>query len=113
MIAATVPVTGTRLLEVYVDHQHLLGGSPAWQRDRITAAREFLRAHPDLDAWMADPLEARLVELQRRRCGTWPFLGFAILTGACRADADRCSPRTSGTAWRGGRLGCSPKTSLG
>src|SRR5680860_1077237 len=47
------------LLALYVDHQHLLGGA-----------------------------DARLVELQRRRPGTWPFVGFAILTGACRADAD-------------------------
>lgn len=74
------------LLETYIDHQHLLGGAPSWQRDRIAAAREFLRAHPDLDVWMAQPLDVRLVELQRRRSGTWPFLGFAILTGVCRAD---------------------------
>ena len=76
------------LLALYVDHQHLLGGAASWRRERIAAAREFLRDHPDLDMWMAGGLDARLVELQRRRPGTWPFVGFAILTGACRADAD-------------------------
>jgi len=76
------------LLELYIDHQHLLGGAPSWQRDRIAAAREFLGDHPDLDVWMAEPLDARLVELKRRRPGTWPFVGFAILTGTCRADVD-------------------------
>ena len=76
------------LLEDYVEHQHLLGGAPSWRRERVAAAREFLGDHPDLDVWMADGLDARLVELRRRRPGTWPFVGFAILTGACRADAD-------------------------
>jgi hypothetical protein len=76
------------LLEDYVDHQRLLGGAPSWRRERVAAAREFLGDHPDLDVWMAEGLDARLVELQRRRPGTWPFVGFAILTGACRADAD-------------------------
>jgi site-specific recombinase XerD len=76
------------LLELYTDHQHLLGGAPGWRRERVAAAREFLRDHPDLDVWMAGGLDARLVELQRRRTGTWPFIGFAILTAACHADAD-------------------------
>lgn len=88
-MTATATLSPTwELLEYYVELQHLLGGSPAWQRDRVAAAREFLQDHPDLDVWMAGPLEARLLELQRRRAGTWPFVGFAILTGACRADAD-------------------------
>lgn len=87
-IVASPAASATGLLEDYVAHQHLLGGAPSWQRDRIAAARAFLRDYPDLDVWMARPLDARLVDLQRRRSGTWPFVGFAILTGACRADPE-------------------------
>ncbi len=45
------------LLDAYAKSQHLLGGQPAYQRDRLTAARRFLQAHPDLDVWMAGPLQ--------------------------------------------------------
>lgn len=75
------------LLQVYVDYQHLLGGSRDYRRDRVRAAERFLDAHPDLDAWMARPLAARLVDLARWDMA-WPLIGFAILTGRCKADAD-------------------------
>ncbi len=89
MSVTLLPATGPAgLIERYADQQHLLGGAASWRRDRVAAARAFLGEHPDLDVWMAEPLDARLVELKRRRQGTWPFIGFAILTGACRADAD-------------------------
>lgn len=89
MSVTLLPAAGPAgLLEDYAAHQHLLGGAPSWRRERVAAASEFLRDHPDLDVWMAGGLDARLVELQRRRPGTWPFVGFSILTGACRADAD-------------------------
>ena len=89
MSVTLLPAAGLPgLLELYVDHQHLLGGAPSWRRERVAAAREFLHDHPDLDVWMAGELDSRLVELKRRRPGTWPFVGFAILTGACHADAD-------------------------
>ena len=75
------------LLEVYADHQHLLGGAPSCRLDRVAAARRFLASHPDLNEWMAGPLDARLAEL-RRRTAVWPFVGFAILTGWCRPDPE-------------------------
>ena len=89
MSVTPLPAAGPDgLMERYADQQHLLGGAASWRRDRVAVARAFLSDHPDLEVWMALPLDARLVELQRRRQGTWPFVGFAILTGACRADAD-------------------------
>lgn len=73
------------LLDRYVDDQHLLGGSPATRDERVRAAAGFLADHPDLDVWMAGPLPGRLVQLQHRRL-VWPLVGYAILTGSCRAD---------------------------
>ena len=65
----------------------VLGGQPAYRRVQVAAARAFLADHPDLDAWMATPVEARLVELQRRPLA-WLLVSFAIVTGWCRADAE-------------------------
>lgn len=83
-LPATAPV---ELLHAFADHDHLLGGQPAYRRDRLAAAEAFLRAHPDLDSWMSRPVDERVVEL--RRCPlAWPLVGFAILTGRARADAE-------------------------
>lgn len=88
-MTATAAAATTRagLLEAYERHQRLLGGSPAHRRDRVAAARRFLAVHPDLDVWMARPLDGRLAELRRRKA-VWPLVGFAILTGRCRPDAE-------------------------
>ena len=75
------------LLEHYTAQQHVLGGAPSYRRDRVAAARRFLATYPDLDLWMVRPLDGRLADLRRRK-GAWQFVGFAILTGACRADPD-------------------------
>jgi hypothetical protein len=56
------------------------------RRDRLRLARQFLDLHPDLDAWMARPLPARLRELHRVKA--WPLLTFAILTGRLSVDLD-------------------------
>lgn len=75
------------LLAAFVSNQHLLGGQERYQRQRIAAGADFLAEHPDLDRWMARPIDARLLELRRRPLA-WQFVGFAVLVGACRADAD-------------------------
>ncbi len=85
LAAVSPPEVG--LLADYTAKQDLLGGAPSYQRERVAAARRFLATYPDLDVWMARPLNARLADL-RRSPGTWPLVGFAILTGTCRADAD-------------------------
>lgn len=85
LAAARPPDVG--LLEDYTAQQHVLGGAPSYRRDRVAAARRFLAAYPALDVWMARPLDGRLADL-RRRTDAWQFVGFAILTGACHADAD-------------------------
>jgi integrase len=78
---------GLELLEAYEQHQPLLGGSDSYQRARVNTARAFLRDHPDLDAWMHEPLDHRLVALRRRGL-VWQLVGFALLTGRCQADPD-------------------------
>jgi integrase len=75
------------LLAGFVDHDDRLGGQRAYRLQRRAAARAFLARHPDLDEWMARPVEARLVELHRHDL-VWPFVAYAIVTGAVRADVE-------------------------
>ncbi len=84
-LAATSGPAG--LLDAFVDHDNRLGGQRAYRLERRKAAQAFLARHPDLDEWMARPLEARLVELGRHELA-WPFVAYAIVTGAVRADAE-------------------------
>jgi hypothetical protein len=87
MSVVTATNRGNGLLQAYAQHQDLLGGSPSYRRSRVHAAEGFLAVHPDLAAWMAGPLDARLAELRRRPL-VWPLVGFALLTGRGRAEAD-------------------------
>jgi integrase len=84
--AATWPA-GADLLMAFEAHNDLLGGQRAYRRLRLRAARAFCDAHPDFDAWMATPLDARVAELQRRAFA-WQLVTFALVSGRCRADAD-------------------------
>lgn len=85
--AAVTSVSTPSLLASFTRSNDVLGGQPAYRRVQVAAARAFLEDHPDLDAWMATPVEARLVELQRRPLA-WLVVSFAIVTGWCRADAE-------------------------
>jgi integrase len=82
-----VTITGPGLLAAFVERNDLLGGQPAYRRLRLVAARAFLDDHPDVQAWMEGPTQARLVELRRRPLA-WPLVSFAIVSGRCRADAE-------------------------
>jgi hypothetical protein len=82
---STSPAPG--LLAAFTEHSELLGGQPAHRRQRLHAARAFLDAHPDLDAWMATPVDMRLVELRRREFA-WQLVAFAIVSGRCQADPE-------------------------
>lgn len=75
------------LLDSFVEHDEHLGGQRAYRRQRRATAEAFLARHPDLDQWMARPVEARLVELRRHELA-WPFVAYAIVTGTVRADTD-------------------------
>jgi integrase len=75
------------LLAAFVEHNGLLSGQPVYRRQRLEAARAFLEVHPDIDVWMALPVDARLVELRRRPLA-WQLISFAIVAGRCRVDAD-------------------------
>jgi integrase len=78
--------TDHRLLGGYVAHCRVLGISDRALRDRLRLARQFLARYPDLDAWMARPLAARLADLRRIRA--WSLLGYAVLAGHVRVDID-------------------------
>lgn len=56
------------------------------RRDRVWRARRFLRAHPDLDAWMKRSTPARLLDLHRVKA--WPFLTWLFITGRLRPDLE-------------------------
>jgi site-specific recombinase XerD len=55
-------------------------------RDRLRLARRFLEVYPDLTAWMARPLDARLADLARIRA--WPLVTYAILTTRVPVDLE-------------------------
>jgi integrase len=84
---ATLTAPAGDLLAAFAERNDLLGGQPGHRRQRLAAARAFLEAHPDLEAWMATPVDSRLVELRRRPLA-WPLVAFAIVSGWCRADAE-------------------------
>jgi integrase len=75
------------LLEAYVTHCALMAPSPGQLRGYVRAAETFHVDHPDLAEWMTGPVDARLVELNRRT-NSWPFVFFALLSGWCRGDLD-------------------------
>ncbi len=85
--AATSTSPAAGLMAAFTEHSALLGGGPAYGRQRLEAARAFLDVHPDLDAWMAMPLDVRLVELGRRQFA-WQLVAFAIVSGRCHGDAE-------------------------
>lgn len=85
--AALTSTSSATLLAAFATHHDVLGGQPAYQRRRLIAAAEFVEAHSGLDAWMAIPIDARLVELGRRPFA-WQLVSFAIASGWCRADAE-------------------------
>ncbi len=87
MITAKAIGSDGTVLEAFTDCNELLGGQVTYRRQRLAAAREFLDDHPDLDAWMASPIDARFVELIRRPFA-WQLISFAIVSGRCRADAE-------------------------
>ena len=75
------------VFDLFALHNDALGGQPAWRRQRLAAGRAFLDDHPDLDVWMARPVDARLVELDRRPAA-WVVVSFAIAAGLVRADSE-------------------------
>jgi site-specific recombinase XerD len=74
------------LMVGYASFCHTLGLSDRALRDRLRLARRFLEVHPDLAAWTAWPLGARLADLARVRA--WPLVTYAILTGRLPVDLD-------------------------
>ena len=75
------------ILDLFTRHNDALGGQAPWRRQRLAAGQAFLDDHPDLDVWMARPIDARLVELDRRPAA-WIVVSLAIAAGLVRADPE-------------------------
>lgn len=83
------------LLAAYREHCEHLGLATSGKKDRFIAARRFLERHGDVGTWMRKPLEARLVDLGRLE-GSWPLVGFTLLTGRVPADIDFLAAKHAG-----------------
>jgi len=86
--------TDHELLDGYARFCAGLGLCDGGLRDRVFLARAFLDAHPDLDAWLARPLPARLADLRRIRA--WPLLCHLAITGEIRLDIDLLLAKSQG-----------------
>jgi site-specific recombinase XerD len=85
--ARAIPATRSPgLLADYLAHLEQLDLSGRARRDRRLAATRFLDVFGDLDAWMARPAAARVVDL--KRSGAWPLVVFAIARGHVRLDLE-------------------------
>jgi site-specific recombinase XerD len=74
------------LLAGYAGYCATLPITDAMRRARLRAARAFLAAHPDPEAWLARPLPARLADL--RRIEAWPLLCYLACAGDIALDID-------------------------
>lgn len=83
-VAVAAPVS---VLDAYVANDDMLGGQASYRRLRVRVARAFCDDHPDLDSWMARPLEGRLVELAERPL-VWSFIAFAMVSTRCQGDIE-------------------------
>lgn len=78
--------TDHELLPGYASFCATLPITDAMCRARLRTARAFLAAHPDLTAWLARPVPARLADLRRIRA--WPLLCYLACAGAVQLDID-------------------------
>ncbi len=85
-VARQATPTDHPLMVGYAEFCQALALSDRALRDRLRLARRFLEVHPDLTAWMARPLDARLADLARIRA--WPLVTYAILTARVPVDLE-------------------------
>ncbi len=83
-LAPTAP--NEDVLGEYETFSATLGLSRGAVELRRRLARQFLVTHPDLNAWMASPMPARVTDL--RRVKAWPLISWMVLSGRLRADID-------------------------
>lgn len=93
--AGRLDLEDDHLLAAYAEHCEHLDLVASGKKDRIIAARRFLERHGDVGTWMRKPLQARLVDLDRLE-GSWPLVGFALLTGRVSADIDFLAAKHAG-----------------
>jgi integrase len=74
------------LLSEYLEYVETLSLGARAVRDRMRIARDFLDRHPDLQVWMASPVNDRVAEL--KRTGAWPLICYAIGAGHVRLDLE-------------------------
>jgi len=86
-IAQLVVPTVDDALDAFIEHSKQFPVKKEARQQVIRVATAFHAAHHDFAAWMAGPVDGRLVELSRRT-GSWPFVFFVLLSGRCQADLD-------------------------
>lgn len=86
------------LLEAYAEHCAARGLGGDYTAVRLTAARQFLDRHRDLDRWMELPLQQRLGELERGPLA-WHVIAFAAFTGRVGMDFDLLAAKHVGQAF--------------
>jgi integrase len=74
------------LLDASAQHVATLAITTAARLDRLGAARQFLRRHPDLAVWLRRPTPQRLADLHRAKA--WPFVSWCFVAGHLRADLE-------------------------
>lgn len=67
---------------------------PDAKRRRRNAATALLVIHPDLEAWMTRPTQARLADLDRN--DAWSFITWCFVKGVLRPDLDLVLAKTPG-----------------
>lgn len=82
------------LLAGYASFCASLGLSDGGLRDRLFNARAFLDVHPDLDAWLARPLGARLADLRRIRA--WSLISYLACAGEIAPDIELLLAKNQG-----------------
>jgi hypothetical protein len=108
-VTVTVELDGVELIDAYAAARPVLGGSAAYQRQGVRAARRFLAEHPNLSVWMRRALADRLTQLAAPE--VWPLVAFALVTGRVRADAELLLAKNFGHSMRRWVLGLFPRES--
>ena len=85
-VARTAAEHDHHLLPTYLEHVAALGLSDRSLRDRLRSARVLFGEHPNLETWMARPVQERLATLDRTHA--WPLVVFAIGAGHLRLDVE-------------------------
>jgi len=96
----TVTWSAPALVAEHAAFTETLPCRPQARQLRRRGAEALLAHHRDVQAWMAEPLADRLVEIAR--LNAWPFLSWCFAVGAVRPDVELLATKGRGmhfTTW--------------